>query len=63
MLIRYDEMAEETLKKLLGNKNLTIGLDVAKGKDKSVEVTYCIRNGCDIIKTDTISFPSDSVEK
>ena len=25
-------------------------------KDKSIEVTYCIRNDCDIIKIDTISF-------
>ena len=55
MLIRYDEQDEETLRRLFGN-NLTIGLDVANGKDKCVEVTYCIRNGCDIIKTDTISF-------
>jgi len=55
MLIRYDEQDEETLRKLFGN-NLTIGLDVANGKDKCVEVTYCIRNGCDIIKTDIISF-------
>lgn len=63
MIIKYDEMDEETLKRLLGNKNLIIGLDVAGGKDKSVEVTYCIRNGFDIIKTDTISFPSNSVEQ
>lgn len=63
MLIRYDEKDEETLKRVLENKNLTIGLDVAKGKDKCVEVTYCIRNGYDIIKMDTITFPSDSVEK
>ena len=56
MIIRYDEKDEETLKRLLGNKDLTIGLDVAKGKDKSIEVTYCIRNDCDIIKIDTISF-------
>jgi len=55
MLIRYDEQDEETLRRLFGN-NLTIGLDVAKGKDKCYDVTYCIRNGCDIIKTDTISF-------
>lgn len=55
MIIRYDEMDEETLRRLFGN-NLTIGLDVAKGKDKCIEVTYCIRNGCDIIKVDTISF-------
>ena len=54
MLIRYDEQDEETLRRLFGN-NLTIGLDVAKGKDKCYYVTYCITNGCDIIKTDTIS--------
>ena len=56
MLIKYDEKDEETLHRLLDNPNLTIGLDVVKGKDESVEVTYCIKNGCDIVKTDTISF-------
>ena len=55
MLIRYDECDEEALRRLFGNPNLVIGLDVANGKDKCVEVTYCIRNGYNIIKIDTIS--------
>ena len=53
MIVRYDEKDEELLRRLLDN-DLTIGLDVAKGKDKCYEVTYCITKGCDIIKTDTI---------
>lgn len=53
MLIRYDEQDEETLRRLFGN-NLTIGLDVANGKDKCVEVTYCIRNKDDILNVETL---------
>ena len=39
--------------------NLTISLDVAKGKDKCYDVTYCITKGCNIIKTDTISLKEE----
>lgn len=56
MIVRYDECDEETLRRLFGSKNITLGLDVARGKDRCVEVTYCLRNGCEIVKTDTISF-------
>lgn len=54
MIVRYDEKDEELLRRLL-DIDLTISLDVAKGKDKCYEVTYCITMGCDIIKVDTIS--------
>jgi hypothetical protein len=56
MQIHYDESDEYLLKKVLDNPDIHIGLDAAIGKDRCVEVTYCIRNGCDIIKIDTISF-------
>lgn len=39
MEIRYDESQENLVRSLLENKDLVIGLDVAKGKDKCVEVT------------------------
>ena len=42
------------MRKLLENKNIVIGLDVAKGKDKCLEVTYCIRNKDDILKVETL---------
>ena len=58
MIVRYDEKDEELLRRLLDN-NLAISLDVANGKDKCYEVTYCITKGCDIIKTDTISLKEE----
>ena len=54
MEIRYDESQENLVRKLLENKNIVIGLDVAKGKDKCLEVTYCIRNKDDILKVETL---------
>lgn len=54
MEIRYDESQENLVRGLLENKNLVIGLDVAKGKDKCVEVTYCIRNKNEILTTETL---------
>lgn len=54
MEIRYDESQENLVRGLLENKNLIIGLDVAKGKDKCVEVTYCIRNKDEILNTETL---------
>lgn len=54
MIVRYDEKDEELLRRLLDN-DFAISLDVAKGKDNCYEVTYCIKNGCDIIKIDTIN--------
>ena len=44
MIIKYDESQEKLVRKLLENKNIVIGLDVAECKDKCLEVTYCIRN-------------------
>lgn len=54
MIIKYDESQENLMRKLLENKNIVIGLDVAKGKDKCLEVTYCIRNKDDILKVETL---------
>lgn len=54
MEIRYDESQENIVRGLLENKDLVIGLDVAKGKDKCVEVTYCIRNKDEILTTETL---------
>lgn len=54
MEICYDESQENLLRGLLENKDLVIGLDVAKGKDKCFEVTYCIRNMDEILTTETL---------
>ena len=54
MEIRYDESQEKLVRGLLENKDLVIGLDVGKGKDKCVEVTYCIRNKDEILTTETL---------
>ena len=54
MIIKYDKSQENLVRKLLENKNIVIGLDVAKGKDKCLEVTYCIRNKDDILKVETL---------
>lgn len=54
MEIRYDESQENLVRGLLENKDLVIGLDLAKGKDKCVEVTYCIRNKNEILTTETL---------
>lgn len=54
MEIRYDESQEKLLRGLLENKDLVIGLDVAKGKDKCIEVTYCIRNKDEVLKIETL---------
>ena len=56
MLIRYDESQQDLLKKVLDNPDINIGLDAAIGKDRCIEVTYCIRKGNEVIKVDTISF-------
>lgn len=55
MQIHYDESEEYLLKKLLDNPDIHIGLDAAIGKEKSIVVTYSIRNKDEIIKVDTIS--------
>lgn len=54
MEIRYDKSQEKLVRKLLENKNIVIGLDVAEGKDKCFEVTYCIRNKDDILNVETL---------
>ena len=54
MIIKYDESQEKLVRKLLYNKDLVIGLDVAEGKDKCLELTYCIRNKDDILKVETL---------
>jgi hypothetical protein len=54
VIIKYDKSQENIVRKLLENKNIVIGLDVAKGKDKCFEVTYCIRNKDDILKVETL---------
>ena len=54
MIIKYDESQEKLVRKLLENKNIVIGLDVAECKDKCLEVTYCIRNKDDILKVETL---------
>lgn len=56
MQIHYDDSEEYLLKKVLDNPDIHIGLDAVIGKDKSVIVTYSIRNKEEIIKVDTISF-------
>lgn len=59
MIIYYDKSQEKLVRGLLENKKLVIGLDVAKGKDKSVEVTYCIRNKDEILKVETLQIKED----
>lgn len=54
MIIKYDESQEKLVRKLLENKNIVIGLDVAECKGKCLEVTYCIRNKDDILKVETL---------
>jgi hypothetical protein len=54
MEIRYDESQENLVRGLLENKHLVIGLDLAKGKDKCVEVTYCIRNNDEVLTIETL---------
>lgn len=54
MIIKYDESQENLVRGLLENKNLVIGIDVAEGKDKSVEVSYCIRNKDEILTAETL---------
>ena len=54
MEIRYDESQENLVRGLLENKDLVIGLDLAKGKDKCVEVTYCIRHKDKVLTTETL---------
>lgn len=54
MIIEYDKSQEHLVRSLLENKDLVIGLDVAKGKDECVEVTYCIRNKDEILTVETL---------
>lgn len=54
MTINYDVSQESLVRKLLDNKDLVIGLDVAEGKDKCLEVTYCIRHKNDILTVETL---------
>lgn len=56
MRIYYNESEGYLLKKVLDNPDIHIGLDAAIGKDKSVVVTFSIRNKDKIIKVDTIRF-------
>lgn len=56
MHIHYNDSEEHLLKKVFDNPDIHIGLDAAIGKDKSIEVTYSIRNKDKIIKVETISF-------
>jgi hypothetical protein len=42
------------LKKVLDNPDIHIGLDAAIGKDKCVEVTYCIRNNDEVLTIETL---------
>ena len=59
MEIHYDESQENLVRGLLENKNLVIGLDFAEGKDKCVEVTYCIRNKDEILTTETLQIKEE----
>ena len=59
MIIKYDESQEKLVRKLLENKNIVIGLDVAECKDKCLEVTYCIRNKDDILKVETLQIKAE----
>lgn len=54
MEIYYDKSQENLVRSLLENKDLVIGLDVAKGKDKCIEATYSIRNKNEILTTETL---------
>ena len=54
MEIIYDESQENLVRGLLENKDLVIGLDLAKGKDKCTEVTYCIRHKDKVLTTETL---------
>ena len=54
MIITYDKSQEKLVRSLLENKDFVIGLDMAEGKDKCVEVTYCIRNKDEILTTETL---------
>lgn len=54
MIITYDKSQENLVRSLLENKDLVIGLDVAKGKDKCVDVTYCIRNKDKVLTVETL---------
>ena len=54
MIVKYDEAQEHLVRTLLESKNLVISLDVAKGKDKCVEVTYCIRNKDEVLTVQTL---------
>ena len=54
MTIYYDESQESLVRRLLENKDIVIGLDVAEGKDKCVEVAYCIRHKDEILTTEIL---------
>lgn len=54
MTINYDVSQVALVRKLLGITDLAIGLDVAEGKDKCLEVTYCIRHKDTILTVETL---------
>lgn len=55
MIIKCDESQQYlVLRRLLENKNLVIGLDAAKGEDKCVEATLCVRNNGEILTVETL---------
>lgn len=53
MEIRYDISQENFVHRLLENKSLVIGLDVAEGRDKCVKVAYCLRNKEEVLAAGT----------
>lgn len=53
MIVGYDANDEQILHELLDN-DVSIGIDVAKGEDECYIVTYTIKQGCDIVKSDSV---------
>lgn len=54
MIIKYDASQDALVRRLLENQDLVIGLDVAEGKDRCFDVTYCIRNRNEILRVETL---------
>lgn len=54
MRFNYDISEQRLLHRLMKNKDLAIGLDLAEGEDECIEVTFCIRNKDEILTVETL---------